>query len=79
MNNFHPDRLVDIKHSNTVPPALNLIEFNPVQRYAESLAFICEQGVQTEAWALYAEVRNHLFDNAVLLDIGRQHARRSLR
>lgn len=75
VSNFHPDRLMDIKAFNTVPPAVNQIEVNPFHQQAESVAFIREQGVQAEAWAPFAEGRNHLFENAVLLDIGRKHGK----
>lgn len=75
VSNFHPDRLMDIKAFNTVPPAVNQIEVNPFHQQAESVAFMREQGVQAQAWAPFAEGRNHLFENAVLLDIGRKHGR----
>jgi len=34
-----------------------------------------ENGVQAEAWAPFAEGRNGLFGNAVLVDIGRKHGK----
>lgn len=75
VSNFHPDRLMDIKAFNTVPPAVNQIEVNPFHQQADSVAFMREQGVQAEAWAPFAEGRNQLFENAVLLDIGRKHGK----
>lgn len=75
LSNFQPDRLMDIMAFNTVPPAVNQIEVNPFHQQAESVAFMREHGVQAEAWAPFAEGRNHLFENAVLLDIGRKHGK----
>lgn len=75
VSNFQPDRLMDIMAFNTVPPAVNQIEVNPFHQQAESVAFMREQGVQAEAWAPFAEGRNHLFENPALLDIARQHGK----
>jgi 2,5-diketo-D-gluconate reductase A len=72
VSNFHPDRLMDIIAFNTVKPAVNQIEVNPFHQQAEALAFMQAQGVQAEAWAPFAEGRNQLFTNEVLVDIGRQ-------
>ena len=36
---------------------------------------MCEQGVQAQAWAPFAEGHNHLFENTTLLDIGRKHGK----
>lgn len=75
VSNFHPDRLMDLMAFNTVPPAVNQIEVNPFHQQAESVAFMREHGVQAEAWAPFAEGRNQLFENAVLLEIGRKHGK----
>lgn len=75
VSNFHPDRLMDIKAFNEVPPAVNQVEVNPFLQQAESLAFMRDNGVQAEAWAPFAEGRNNLFQNEVLVDIGRKHGK----
>ena len=75
VSNFQPDRLMDIMAFNKVPPAVNQIEVNPFHQQAESVAFMREQGVQAQAWAPFAEGRNHLFENPALLDIGRKHGK----
>lgn len=75
VSNFHPDRLMDLMAFNSVAPAVNQIEVNPFHQQAESVAFMTEHGVQAEAWAPFAEGRNHLFENPVLLDIGRRHGK----
>jgi 2,5-diketo-D-gluconate reductase A len=75
VSNFHPDRLMDIIGFNDVVPAVNQVEVNPFHQQKESLAFMSENGVQPEAWAPFAEGRNNLFQNEVLVDIGRKHGR----
>lgn len=75
LSNFEPDRLMDIKVFNQVTPAVNQIEVNPFQQQEESAKFMRENAVQAEAWAPFAEGRNNLFQNEVLLDIGRKHGK----
>jgi 2,5-diketo-D-gluconate reductase A len=75
VSNFHPDRLMDIKVFNAVPPAVNQVEVNPFLQQDESVAFMRDNGVQVEAWAPFAEGRNNLFRNEVLVDIGRKHGK----
>jgi len=70
VSNFHPDRLMDIQAFNEIAPAVNQVEVNPFQQQLESVPFMREIGVQAEAWAPFAEGRNGLFQNEVLLAIG---------
>jgi 2,5-diketo-D-gluconate reductase A len=73
--NFEPDRLMDITAFNEVKPALNQIEVNPFHQQAESVAFMAEQGVQAQAWAPFAEGRNHLFTHPLLAEIAVRHGK----
>jgi 2,5-diketo-D-gluconate reductase A len=75
VSNFQPDRLMDIKAFNDIAPAVNQVEVNPFQQQIESAAFMKEVGVQAQAWAPFAEGRNNLFQNDVLIDIGARHGK----
>ncbi len=75
VSNFHPDRLMDIKAFNEIAPAVNQVEVNPFHQQAESVAFMRDNSVQAEAWAPFAEGRNNLFTNEVLVDIGKKHGK----
>ena len=75
LSNFHPDRLMDIKAFNEVAPAVNQVEVNPFHQQAASVAFMRDNGVQSEAWAPFAEGRNNLFANDVLVAIGARHGK----
>jgi 2,5-diketo-D-gluconate reductase A len=75
LSNFQPDRVMDIKAFNAVAPAVDQIEINPFQQQDQALAFLRENGVQAEAWAPFAEGRNNLFKNEVLVAIGAKYGK----
>ena len=71
--NFQPDRIMDLMLHNQVPPAVNQIEVNPFLQQHETQQFLQSNGVQPEAWAPFAEGRNHVFENPTLLAIAARH------
>jgi 2,5-diketo-D-gluconate reductase A len=75
VSNFHTDRLTDIKVFNEVTPAVNQVEVNPFHQQAESVDFMQANGVRAQAWAPFAEGRNNLFHNDVLLAVARKHGK----
>lgn len=75
VSNFHPDRLMDIKVFNEIAPAVNQIEMNPFHQQDESVNFMRDNGVQPEAWAPFAEGRNNLFTNEILVGIGKKYGK----
>lgn len=75
VSNFHPDRLMDIQVFNEIAPAVNQVEINPFLQQIESVPFMKEIGVQPEAWAPFAEGRNGLFQNEVLLGMGARYGK----
>jgi 2,5-diketo-D-gluconate reductase A len=75
VSNFHPDRLMDLMAVNEIPPAVNQVEVNPFHQQVESVSFMRDNGVQSEAWAPFAEGRNNLFQNAALAAIGAKYGK----
>ena len=75
VSNFQPDRLMDLIAFNDIAPAVNQIEVNPFHQQADSVAFMQEHGVQAQAWAPFAEGRNQLFGNPVLLGIAGKYGK----
>lgn len=71
--NFQPDRIMDLMINNKIIPAINQIEVNPFQQQIESQKFLQENNVQTEAWAPFAEGKNNIFKNELLLSIGKKY------
>lgn len=70
VSNFHPDRVMDLIAHNKVAPAVNQIETHPFHQQIETQKFLREQGVQIESWGPFAEGRNDLFRNELLLSVG---------
>jgi len=73
VSNFPPDRVMDLMLNNEVAPAVNQIETHPFNQQIETAAFLKENNVQTEAWAPFAEGKNNIFQNQVLLSIATNH------
>jgi len=75
VSNFQPDRLMDLMIHNKVIPAVNQIEVNPFNQQIEAQKFLQENNVQVEAWAPFAEGRNNIFKNELLLSIAVKYNR----
>jgi len=73
VSNFHPDRLVDLIIHNDISPAVNQVEVNPFCQQIENNKVMKEYNVQMESWAPFAEGKNNLFQNEVLVSIGNEH------
>ena len=73
VSNFQPDRIMDLMIHNTITPAVNQIEVNPFQQQIETQTFLQDNNVTVEAWAPFAEGRNNIFQNEVLLSIAAKH------
>ena len=75
VSNFHPDRLADLMAFNQVKPAVNQVEVNPFNQQLHAVPWMETNGIQPEAWAPFAEGRNNLFSNPVLLEIGKKYGK----
>ena len=73
VSNFPPDRIMDLMIHNSITPAVNQIEVNPFQQQIDTQKFLQDNGVQVEAWAPFAEGRNNIFQNGILLSIAAKH------
>lgn len=73
VSNFQPDRLVDLILHNEVVPAVNQVETHPFCQQTEAAAVMASEGVQIESWAPFAEGRNNLFGNEVLVSLAAKY------
>lgn len=73
VSNFHPDRLIDLIIHNEIVPAVNQIETHPFQQQIETQKFLEEHHVQIESWGPFAEGKNNIFHNELLLSIAKKY------
>ena len=73
VSNFPPDRIMDLMIHNNIKPAINQIEVNPFNQQIDTQKFLLENNVQVEAWAPFAEGKNNIFKNELLLSIAAKY------
>lgn len=75
VSNFHPDRIMDLIVHNKKTPAVNQIETHPFNQQIETQKFLQENNVQIESWGPFAEGRNNLFTNELLVPMAKKYNR----
>ncbi len=73
VSNFQPDRLIDLIIHNEVAPAVNQVETHPFHQQNETQKFLEENNVQIESWGPFAEGKNNIFHNELLLSIAKKY------
>ena len=73
VSNFQSDRIMDLMIHNKITPAVNQIEVNPFQQQIDTQKFLQDNSVQVEAWAPFAEGKNNIFQNELLVSIATKH------
>lgn len=73
ISNFQPDRVMDMIVHHEVAPAVNQIETHPFHQQIENQKFLQENGVQIESWGPFAEGRNNIFQNELLVSLARKY------
>jgi diketogulonate reductase-like aldo/keto reductase len=69
VSNFQPDRIMDLILHNEVVPAVNQIETHPFNQQIETQKFLQANNVQIESWGPFAEGKNNIFQNELLISI----------
>lgn len=74
VSNFYPDRLSDMcLFERKIIPAVNQVETNPINAQFKAQENMEKYGVHIEAWAPFGEGRNGLFENEILVNIGKKY------
>jgi diketogulonate reductase-like aldo/keto reductase len=75
VSNFYPDRLIDLILNNEVLPAVDQIETHPFHQQIDAQGILRENKVQHESWGPFAEGRNNIFQNDLLLSIAGKYGK----
>lgn len=75
VSNFYPDRVMDFIVHQEVVPAVNQIETHPFHQQLETQTFLKENNIQIESWGPFAEGKNNIFQNDILLTIAKEHGK----
>jgi diketogulonate reductase-like aldo/keto reductase len=75
VSNFHPDRVMDLMVHNEVVPAVDQIETHPFHQQVETQKYLTENNIQIESWGPFAEGKNNIFRNEVLVSIAEKHGK----
>ncbi|WP_436654208.1 aldo/keto reductase [Lactiplantibacillus plantarum] len=75
VSNFSADQLKNLELTTTIKPVVNQIEVNPWYQQQEAIDFAQSEGIQVEAWAPFAEGKQAIFENSVLVAIGQRYGK----
>lgn len=71
--NFQADRLIDLTINSGFTPAINQVETHPFLQQIEPQKLMQDINVQTQSWGPFAEGKNNIFQNEVLVQIAAKH------
>ncbi|MBP1637232.1 MAG: 2,5-diketo-D-gluconic acid reductase [Bacteroidetes bacterium] len=71
--NFQIDRVMDLIVFGNTPPAVNQIETHPFNQQIDAELFLKENNVQVQSWGPFAEGKNNLFTNDLLVSIAKKY------
>ena len=75
VSNFHPDRVMDFIVHHEVVPAVNQIETHPFHQQVETQKFLKANNIQIESWGPFAEGKNNIFHNEVLVSVAEKYSK----
>lgn len=73
VSNFPSDRIMDLIVHNETVPAVNQIEVHPFYQQVETQKFLQENNVQIGSWGSFAEGKNNIFTNELLLSLAEKN------
>lgn len=75
VSNFYPDRFIDLAEHVEIKPMVNQVETHVFNQQRKAQEIMERYGTRIMSWGPFAEGRNNLFTNPVLVGIGKNTAR----
>jgi 2,5-diketo-D-gluconate reductase A len=75
ISNFYTDRMIDIASFARIRPMVNQVETHPFNQQVTAKSYMDKYGIQIEAWAPFGEGRGGLFQNEMLVEIGKKYGK----
>lgn len=75
VTSFTDERLLDLMLYNEIKPMINQVETNPYFPQMTTHDFLASEGIQQEAWSPFAEGKEGLFTNPLLVEIAKHHGK----
>lgn len=74
VSNFQPDRIMDLlMFGGETPPAVNQVETHPFCQQTDNQSFLKSNNIQIESWGPFAEGKNEIFSNELLVELSVKH------
>lgn len=75
VTSFSSERLQDLILHNEIKPMVNQLQTNPWYQQKQAREYLAKENIQLEAWAPFAEGKNDIFHNRMLLGIAKNHGK----
>lgn len=77
VSNFYPDRFIDLTKHVEIKPMVNQVETHVFNQQRKAQEIMERYGTRIMSWGPFAEGRNNLFTNPVLVNIGEKYGKSS--
>ena len=77
VSNFYPDRFIDLAEHVEIKPMVNQVETHVFNQQRKAQEIMARYGTRIMSWGPFAEGRNNLFTNPVLVSIGSKYGKSS--
>ena len=77
VSNFYPDRFIDLAEHVEIKPMVNQVETHVFNQQRKAQEIMERYGTRIMSWGPFAEGRNNLFTNPVLVGIGKRYGKSS--